>query len=83
MKGELDKAIADYTSVIELDPNNGEAFRGRGRAQNVMTPHAHPAHLQIAGEDRGVAAGKSLPVAPILVPYRRKRADSSASESGR
>jgi tetratricopeptide (TPR) repeat protein len=32
LKGDLDRAISDYTKAIELDPNYAPAYNGRGRA---------------------------------------------------
>ena len=32
MKGEFDKAIADFSEVIRLDPKNAAAYVDRGRA---------------------------------------------------
>jgi tetratricopeptide (TPR) repeat protein len=31
-KDDIDRAIADYTRAIELNPNYGPAFEARGRA---------------------------------------------------
>ncbi len=34
-KGEYDRAIADYTAVIRLDPNNAFAYNNRGTAYHL------------------------------------------------
>ena len=35
MKGEFDKAIADYTEAIRMNPQSAEAYRGRGHVYGV------------------------------------------------
>jgi tetratricopeptide (TPR) repeat protein len=32
LKGDIDRAISDYTKAIELDPNYAPAYNNRGRA---------------------------------------------------
>lgn len=32
LAGDIDRAIADYTTVIEIDPRNATAYENRGRA---------------------------------------------------
>jgi len=32
LKGEIDRAISDYTKAIEINPNYAPAYNGRGRA---------------------------------------------------
>jgi tetratricopeptide (TPR) repeat protein len=38
-KNELDKAIADFTEVIRLEPNNAAAFNNRGSAWSEKKEH--------------------------------------------
>ena len=35
--GQIDKAIVAYSYVIELDPNNGDAYNNRGFAYNIKS----------------------------------------------
>jgi tetratricopeptide (TPR) repeat protein len=41
LKGELDRAISDYTKAIELNPNYAPAYNGRGRAYTSKGDYAH------------------------------------------
>ena len=38
-KGENDKAIADYTEAIRLEPENAQAYHGRGSAYEAKGDH--------------------------------------------
>ena len=42
MKGDYDKAIADYTEVIRLDPKDAKAYYGRGEAYGRKATTTRP-----------------------------------------
>ena len=51
LKGDLDRAISDYTKAIELNPNFAPAYNGRGRAYTSKGDYVHAvADVTRAGE---------------------------------
>ena len=40
-KGENDRAIADYTMAIEINPKHANAFNSRGRQRRIFRPQSH------------------------------------------
>jgi tetratricopeptide (TPR) repeat protein len=41
LKGDLDRAISDYSKAIELNPNYAPAYNGRGRAYTGKGDYTH------------------------------------------
>ena len=51
LKGDLDRAIADYNKAIELNPNYAPAYNSRGRAYTSKGDYVHAvADVTKAGE---------------------------------
>ncbi len=49
-KGDYDRAIADYTKVIEIDPRNAMAYHNRGVAYTRKGDH----HRAIADSSKAI-----------------------------
>jgi len=58
-KGELEKAIADYSEAIKLLDGAGEAYIYRGLARVKQDRHAHP-QTALAGHDEGMEHASSF-----------------------
>ena len=61
LKGDNDRAIADYTKAIDINPHNAPAYNGRGRAYTGKGDYVHAvADVTRAGE----LAAKPVPKLP-------------------
>jgi tetratricopeptide (TPR) repeat protein len=62
LKGDLDRAISDYTKAIELNPNFAPAYNGRGRAYTSKGDYIHA----VADVTK---AGELIPKVPKVRPW--------------
>jgi tetratricopeptide (TPR) repeat protein len=72
LKGDLDRAILDYTKAIELNPNYAPAYNGRGRAYTGKGDYAHA----VADVTKGSELAAKLRPWPVVI----KAAPAKAKE---
>jgi tetratricopeptide (TPR) repeat protein len=72
LKGDLDRAISDYTRAIELNPNYAPAYNGRGRAFTGKGDYVHAV--------ADVTRASELAQKPRLWPAVVKAAPAKAKE---
>jgi tetratricopeptide (TPR) repeat protein len=73
LSGDLDRAIADYSKVIEIVPDNASAYDNRGRA------YASKGDLALAAEDQAKAQAllaKAVGQPAAVTPKAKARADT-------
>ena len=76
LAGDIDNAIADYTTVIELAPSNASAYDNRGRAYASKGDYTHAVEDETKAHEL-MAKATAQPIA--VTPKARKATKLTAS----
>jgi tetrahydromethanopterin S-methyltransferase subunit B len=89
-KGDLDRAISDYTKAIELNPYHAAAYDGRARAYaskgnytNAVADVTKAGELVTASQAKKVGPTKASELAPTSTPPTKEMTPESGLKTGR